>query len=121
MDVFGATRARIRRNYALITPDTHVISTLIGWERATAVIHIAPQIGARFTQYMAILQAGGRSTVPGAAVERMVYLLDGEIAVDCPALQSDPLAKSLTKGGYAYFPAGAQHAMTATTPARLLV
>ena len=63
MDVFGATRSRVSRNYALITPDTHVSSPLVGWERATAMVHISPALGARFTQYTAILQAGGRSAM----------------------------------------------------------
>jgi (S)-ureidoglycine aminohydrolase len=120
MDVFGATRSRVCRNYALITPDTHVVSPLIGWERASAVIHIGPELGARFLQYTAILQPGGRSNVPGPGVERMVYVLEGEIALDCPSLPSAS-GKALKTGAYAYFPADAEHTLTATTSSRLVV
>ena len=61
MDLFAATRSRISANHALITPDTHVRSPLIGWDKAEAVIHISPRLGARFIQYSAYLDAGGLS------------------------------------------------------------
>jgi (S)-ureidoglycine aminohydrolase len=121
MDVIGTTRSRVRHNYALITPDTHVISPLRGWERASAVIHISPELGARFQQYTAILEAGGRSAMPGASVERMVYVLAGDLSTDFPAARNDAPAGLLSPGGYAFFPAGTEHAMTAITAARLLV
>jgi len=120
MELFGATRSKVRPNYALITPDTHVVSPLIGWEQASAVVHITPQMGARFTQYTAKLEAGGRSAMPGASVERLVYVLDGQIEVDCAA-QDASSPKSLTKGGFAYFPASVPHTLKATALSRLAV
>ena len=54
---FGSTRSRVAQNYALITPDTHVRSPLVGWRNASAVVHISPQLGARFLQYTATLEA----------------------------------------------------------------
>ena len=53
---FGTTRSRVTQQYALITPDTHVNSLLVGWRNASAVIHISPEMGARFTQYTATLE-----------------------------------------------------------------
>jgi (S)-ureidoglycine aminohydrolase len=85
MDIFGATRSTVRSNYALITPDTHVVTALVGWERASAIIHITPELGARFTQYSAGLEAGGRSGMPGATVQRMLFVLHGEITIASPA------------------------------------
>src|SRR5438093_2680609 len=111
MDIFGATRSRVRHNYALITPDTHVVSPLVGWEKASATIHIAPELGARFTQYTAILAAGARSARPHASVERLIYVLEGSVSIECPATAKPTSPTMLAQGGYAYFPAGAAHAI----------
>ena len=121
MEVFGATRSKVRHNYALITPDTHVTSPLIGWERASAIVHITPQLGARFTQYTATLETGGRSAMPHASVERLIYVLEGQIEFDCTASLNAPAPKSLTKGGFAYFPASVPHTLKATASSRLAV
>ncbi len=67
--------------YALITPDTHVSAPLVGWQNATAVMHISPEIGARFTQYTAELGPNAHSGSPGEGIERFVFVLDGEILV----------------------------------------
>jgi (S)-ureidoglycine aminohydrolase len=118
MDIFGTTRSQVRPNYALITPDTHVLSPLLGWENASACFHITPEMGARFTQFTAIMAAGSKSAVPHASVERFIYVLEGTVVVDCP-----PAAKqtSLAQGGYAYFPAGTTHAISAKASAKLIV
>ncbi|WP_425614030.1 (S)-ureidoglycine aminohydrolase [Anatilimnocola sp. NA78] len=118
MDVFGATRSRVRSNYALITPDTYVHSPLLGWENATAYFHITPEMGARFTQYTAVLAAGSKSGQPHESVERLIYVLEGGVSVDCP---SEGKGTSLTTGGYAFFPAGTKHLLTATAASRLIV
>ena len=55
MDVFGQTRSRLANDYALITPDTHVNSPLVGWENSSAVVHISPEMGSRFTQYLSLI------------------------------------------------------------------
>src|SRR5262245_43002181 len=76
---FGTTRSRVTKQYALITPDTHVTSPMVGWRNTSAVIHIAPELGARFTQYTAILEPGAVSAPPGQGVERFVFVLDGAV------------------------------------------
>ncbi len=117
MEVFGATRSRVRSNYALITPDTHVPSPLMGWENTTGYFHITPELGARFMQYSALLTAGATSGLPHESVERLIYVHDGSIQLDCAAAKSTQLAP----GGFAYFPAGAKHNISASGPARLTV
>ena len=57
MNVFGSTRSRVCRDHALIAADSFVRSTLPGWEKAESVVLISPQLGARFTQYLAFLEA----------------------------------------------------------------
>ncbi|QDU28278.1 hypothetical protein ETAA8_33780 [Anatilimnocola aggregata] len=118
MEVFGATRSRIRRNYALITPDTHVPSPLLGWESATAFFHITPELGARFTQYTAVLAPGAKSAQPHESVQRLIYVLEGGVDVHCSSASN---ATALTSGGYAYFPAGTSHSISASAAAKLIV
>jgi (S)-ureidoglycine aminohydrolase len=62
-------------------------------QKATAIVHTAPALGARFTQYTAEFEAGG-SLAP-VATQRFLYVLDGEVEVD---------GACLTRGDYAYLP-----------------
>ncbi len=120
MEVFGHTRSRTARDHALLTPDTHVTSPLIGWENATAVVHISPHLGARFLQYTAHLAAGGRGTSPSAGVERFFYVLDGSVSIATHgATVSQP--GNLSTGGYAFLPAECPHEFSSRSGARLLV
>ena len=75
MNVFGSTRSRVCRDHALIAPDSFVRSTLPGWEKAEIVILISPQLGARFTQYLAFLQAGAvcGPALPGVGVANVGF------------------------------------------------
>jgi len=100
MEVNGTTRSRIARNHALITPDTHVPSTPAGWEKTKAYVHISPLMGARFTQYTAVMEKGGVAGTALPGVERVVYVLDGEIGLR--SLRSRDVV--LRSGGFAYFP-----------------
>ncbi len=65
MELFGSTRSRVARDHALITPDTNVPSTPIGWEKTRAFVVIAPQMGAAFTQYLKRAQANMGEYKPG--------------------------------------------------------
>jgi (S)-ureidoglycine aminohydrolase len=118
MDVFGSTRSQVRPNYALITPDTHVPSPLLGWENASAYFHITPELGARFIQYTAMLASGARSAMPHESVGRFVYVLEGSAVID-GATKSKPTP--LTQGSYAYFPAGTTHTISTVDSAKLLI
>jgi (S)-ureidoglycine aminohydrolase len=62
-------------------------------QKATAIVHAAPALGARFTEYTAEFEAGG--SLEPASAQRFVYVLDGELQIDGALLAS---------GGYAYFP-----------------
>jgi (S)-ureidoglycine aminohydrolase len=78
--------------------------------KATAIVHIAPAGGARFTQYTAEFEAGG--TLDPSSVQRFVYVLDGELTTG---------RRSLAAGEYAYFPAGSKEILSAARPARAAV
>jgi (S)-ureidoglycine aminohydrolase len=114
--VFGTTRSSIRRNHALIAPDSHVQSPLPGWNSAKGILLITPAMGARFTQYLALLDPGATSALAPASIQRFVFVLAGTLLV-----HSDDQAHTLQPGGYAYFPPDHDHALVAETPARILV
>jgi (S)-ureidoglycine aminohydrolase len=115
MDVFGHTRSRYSGDYALITPDTHVNSTMVGWEKATAVFHITPEMGARFTQYTATIEAGGSSGLPGEGVQRFIYVRSGSCK-----LQLDE-THSLSVGGFAFIPCDTPHQISCSSETKLVM
>ncbi len=61
----GHTRSVYRHDHLLLTPDTFVRAPLPGMRKANAIIHVAPAVAARFTQFTAEFEEGGliRSTV----------------------------------------------------------
>jgi (S)-ureidoglycine aminohydrolase len=118
LDVFGNTRSSIQSNHALITPDTHVRSPLVGWTNADAVVHISPVLGARFTQYTAYMSARSRSDKAPASVQRFVYVLDGSIQLQ--GSKGEDFG-ALAQGHYAYIPAGSEIQLVADAPATLEV
>lgn len=113
--VFGSTRSRVTRNYALITPDTHVHSALIGWTNATAVFHISPEMGARFSQYTATFTAGGKSGSAGPGIQRFIYVTAGSVRL---SVQPD---RELSTGSFAFFPADSEATITCEESATLVV
>jgi (S)-ureidoglycine aminohydrolase len=101
---FGTTRSRITSQYALIAPDTHVSALLIGWRNASAVIHISPEMGARFMQYTAVLEPGAASALPGDGIERFLFVLGGTIHLSIDGQEHD-----LAAGQFAFIPADTPH------------
>jgi (S)-ureidoglycine aminohydrolase len=111
MHELGLTRSVHRRDHLLQTPDSFVRAALPGMRKATAVVHVAPQIGARFMQYTAEFEAGG--ILPPAAAQRFLYVLEGE--VECPG------HGSLLPGDYAYFPEGGGQCVSTISRAKAAV
>jgi (S)-ureidoglycine aminohydrolase len=117
MDLFGPARSRVGRNHALITPDSFVRSQMPGWDKTECVVLIAPRLGARFTQFLANMQTGGTAGPSAPGVERVVYVLEGTLAILPPG---EPERK-LTPGGYAFAPAAIDLRLRAETACRLNV
>src|SRR5688572_13761611 len=103
----GYTRSARRSDHLLLTPDTFIRAPLPGMEKATAIVHVSPAIGATFVQYSVECEAGGRLAATGD--QRFLYVLDGTIAVD---------GTSLGPGDFAYLAAGAASSIEASTAAR---
>jgi (S)-ureidoglycine aminohydrolase len=110
MHELGNTRSAYRKDHLLHTPDAFVRAPLPGMEKATAVVHIAAAAGAGFTQYTAEFEAQG--SMEASALERFVYVLEGEIETP---------QERLSSGGFAYFPSGQGQKLRAAQPSRVVV
>ena len=110
MHHLGQTRSAHRADHLLQTPDTFVRAPLPGMHKATAIVHAAPAVGARFTQYTAEFEAGG-SLGPTPA-QRFLYVLDGEVQIN---------GVSFVPGDYAYFPSDHAARVSAKTTARAAI
>lgn len=113
---FGFTRSRIEPNHALITPESHVPSTLPGWTDTDGFVLISPQMGARFTQFLAQMSAGASAAKPLPQVERFFYVQMGRVA-----LEIDNKRHELLPGGYAFVPANAEHQLSAVEASTLVL
>jgi (S)-ureidoglycine aminohydrolase len=100
MELFGTTRSRVRRSHALIAPDSFVRSELPGWERSQGIILISPRMGARFVQYFALMEPGSVAGPAPPGVERVVYLVEGEVALQLPGEDE----RRLGEGAFVYGP-----------------
>jgi (S)-ureidoglycine aminohydrolase len=79
-------------------------------QRATAIVHVNPALGAAFTQYSAELEAKGQ--LGHAAGQRFIYVIDGALAID---------ESTLIAGDYAYIPEGCDRSVRAESDSRLAV
>ena len=113
---FGQTRTRVALDHALITPDTHVKAPLPAWMQSACVLHISPEMGARFTQYTVLMEMGAVGRPPLAGMQRFVYVLEGKLV-----LQVDRKDFTLRADSFAYLPATTTHNFEALVPSRLLV
>ena len=114
MNHLGMTRSCHQPNHLLVTPDTFVRAPLPGMRKATAIVHAAPRLGARFTQYTVEFEPDG--VLGGTLFQRFVYVIEGALRLACGNMRQD-----LKAGGYAYLPAGAAHFIVATEVSRALV
>lgn len=106
MHPLGHTRSARAADHLLQTPDTFVRAPLPGMRAATAIVHAAPAIGAKFTQYTAEFDPAGALGDPIG--QRFVYVLEGELDID---------GSTLAAGDYAYRP----NTVIAKTKARAAV
>ena len=100
----GHTRSSHQRNHLLLAPDTFVRTTMPGMKKASAIVHISPAIGARFTQYTVEFESGGELTE--AAAQRFVYVLEGALSTH---------QGTFGPGSFVWFPEGGIMEHGATT------
>ena len=114
MHFLGQSRSSLQQDHALLTPDTFVRAPLPGMTNAMAIIHTAPAIGAKFTQYTAELENNG--TLGTTTAQRFFYVLDGDVVLEVAGKK-----RRLVHGGFAFIPQGAKSIVSATAASRLAV
>ena len=110
MQQLGHTRSAYHRDHLLHTPDAFVRAPLPGMDKVTAIVHVAPQTGATFTQYTAEFEAHG--VMEPTCLQRFIYVLEGRLEASGDALSA---------GGFVYYPAGQGQPLRAASPARAAV
>jgi (S)-ureidoglycine aminohydrolase len=116
MNHLGHTRTRVTRRHAFIAPDGYVQTSLPAWKKTLGIILISPQMGARFSQYFALMQKGGEGTPPLPGIERFIFVLEGKVHI-----QTEADSIKLAPKGFAFFPAHEPHIITASSDAKLNV
>ena len=114
MHNLGQTRSSHQRNHLLLTPDTFVRTALPGMKNASAIVHVGPALGARFTEYTVEFLARGE--LGAAAAQRFLYVLEGAIL-----LEADGKAHELGARGSAYLGQGIEHQAVAKQQSRVAV
>jgi (S)-ureidoglycine aminohydrolase len=110
----GHTRSSRQTNHVLLTPDTFIRTTLPGMKACTAIVHAGPAMGAKFAQYTAEFESGGK--LGSTAAQRLLYVLEGQLKVKLNGRDS-----LLEARGFAYLPQGTAHGVTATQASRAAV
>ncbi|KAL5198043.1 hypothetical protein ABZP36_001555 [Zizania latifolia] len=116
-DLPGFTRSVYKRDHALITPESHVFSPLPDWVNTLGAYLISPAIGAHFTMYLANMKDGSKSALPPKGVERLIFVLQGSIALSVESGNTH----SLLVDSYAYLPANMKHSMVSDEQTTLVV
>jgi (S)-ureidoglycine aminohydrolase len=110
----GRTRSSQQPNHLLLTPDSFVRTTLPGMKACSAIVHVGPALGARFTEYTAEIEAGGE--LGDTSAQRFIFVIDGGVK-----LEADGKSSELSARGYAYLPEGVRHRVVATKISRVAV
>jgi (S)-ureidoglycine aminohydrolase len=110
MHNLGFTRSAYQPDHLLLTADTFVRTPLPGMQKATAIVHVSPARGARFTQYTAEFEESG--CLGPVANQRFLYVIEGRLRVGDATLSADH---------YAYLPSHSPVPVTAQTATRAAV
>ncbi|MER3554624.1 MAG: (S)-ureidoglycine aminohydrolase [Meiothermus sp.] len=116
MSLTGATRTQVHPDHALLTPDTFVRVPLPGWTDTACIVHVSPEMGARFKMYTAEMATGGVGETAPMSVQRFAYVLGGAVE-----LEASGKHYALGPDGYAYLPPDVPHRFSAGSDSRLLV
>jgi (S)-ureidoglycine aminohydrolase len=110
----GQTRSSQQSNHLLLTADTFVRTALPGMKDCSAVVHAAPAMGAKFTQYTAEFEAGGELGITPA--QRFIFVMQGGVTLEVEGKRNQ-----LGVGGYAYLPEGLAHRVVGANTSRMAV
>jgi (S)-ureidoglycine aminohydrolase len=85
-----------------------------GMKACTAIVHVGPALGARFTEYTAEFESAGE--LGPTSVQRFIFVIDGELE-----LEVNGRSHQLGTGGYAFLPQGLPHRVLAKQKSRAAV
>jgi (S)-ureidoglycine aminohydrolase len=80
----------------------------------SAIVHVGPALGARFTEYTAEFEAGGE--LGSTPAQRFIFVIEGGVN-----LELDGKASVLSTRGYAFLPQEVPHRVVATKASRVAV
>ena len=110
------SRVVVARNHAILPPEGIPASALPEWRQCAARILAAPAMGARFSQYLLDLEAGGGSEQTlREDIEAFFYVISGAVSVEASGKRH-----ALKSGGFVYLQPGSQFALAASGAARVL-
>ena len=110
----GSTRSSLKSDHLLHTPDTFIRTPLAGATGVDFIVHIGPQLGARFTQMTAEFAIQGTLGPPPA--QRFLYVLEGELLLTAKGIEHP-----LSKESFAFLPLGTPHTVRALSRSRAVV
>ena len=114
MHNIGRTRSSQQPNHLLLTADTFVRTILPGMKACSAVVHVSPALGAKFTEYTAEFEVGGE--LGGTPAQRFIFVIEGGVKVEVNGKSGE-----LSARGYAFLPQGLRHRVVATKASRVAV
>lgn len=111
---FGQTRSDIRRNHALLTPESHEWITQPDWPGAEIAFLISPDMGAKFAMGLVRSAEGLNDIAPAApGIARFVFVLEGEASLST--------GQTLGAEGYAFLPPETDARLSAPAGVSLLL
>ncbi len=110
----GQTRSSFCRDHAVIAPESQVPLTVPGFTNAKAVYLLAPQMGAKISQYLGLFEGGGSFAKNTGEREIFFYVLEGGADL------SGSLNGRLAAGAFAYLAPATTLELRASGPSRVL-
>ncbi|MEQ5871457.1 cupin domain-containing protein [Sagittula sp. NFXS13] len=111
---FGQTRSDIRRNHALLTPESHEWITQPDWPGAELAFLISPDMGAKFAMALVRTSDGLSGIAPAAeGVARFIFVLEGRVRAST--------GQTLEAEGYAFLPPADTATLTAPAATRFVL
>lgn len=111
-DLPGFTRSVSGRDFALVTPESHVWAKNPLFTNGTTAHIITPALGANFAMYLGKVNPGGKVESPRrSSIERFVVVLHGSIHITADyGLGAEGV--TLSTGSFMYMPCNVTHQMS---------
>lgn len=115
-DLPGFTRSVYKRDYALITPESHVFSAIPGWTKTSGAYLITPAMGSHFVMYLAQMEENSTSALPPQDVERFLFVVKGELL-----LSGGSKVTKIPVDSFAYLPPNFDHSLKSDVSAAVVI